>query len=433
MAVLESRGFLTGFATLVLFTGLAGDAWRNSISWYGFGVVVAIIVATAILVLVRHRAVVTFANLPWPLVAFLALATLSIAWSFYPGASALGVLSQFVTTIPALAVGLLLSGRELLRALGRALRIILWLSILFELVVAFIVRAPVLPVWATAADRLDPPLMLFWSRNLLLEGDKIQGIVGNSALLAMVALIALIVFSVEVAARSVGRVTGTASILLAAAIIALTRSATIYAGIIGVAVFLAAILLMRHASTPRARSATYAVIAAAAAAVTALSLVFQSQLLQLVGKSDNLTGRSGIWDTVIALAQQRPVFGWGWVSFWPPWVEPFKNLIIRNGVMQLHAHNAWLDVWLQLGIVGLIVFGALVITTLVRSWLTATDRVVSAPGSPGTFSAVSLLAPLLLTALLVQSLAESRLLVEGCFMLLVILATSSKVAMLGRR
>lgn len=433
MAVLESRGFLTGFATLVLFTGLAGDAWRNSISWYGFGVVVAIIVATAILILVRHRAVVTLANVPWPLVAFLALATLSIAWSFYPGASALGVLSQFVTTIPALAVGLLLSGRELLRALGRALRIILWLSILFELVVAFIVRAPVLPVWATAADRLDPPLMLFWSRNLLLEGDKIQGIVGNSALLAMVGLIALIVFSVEVAARSVGRVTGTVSILLAVAIIALTRSATIYAGIVGVAVFLAAILLMRRASTPRARSATYAVIIAAAAAVTALSLVFQSQLLQLVGKSDNLTGRSGIWDTVIALAQQRPAFGWGWVSFWPPWVEPFNNLIIRNGVMQLHAHNAWLDVWLQLGIVGLIVFGALVITTLVRSWLMATDRVVSFPGSPGTFSAVSLLAPLLLTALLVQSLAESRLLVEGCYMLLVILATSSKVAMLGRR
>jgi len=433
MAVLESRGFLTGFATLVLFTGLAGDAWRNSISWYGFGVVVAIIVATAILILVRHRAVVTLANVPWPLVAFLALATLSIAWSFYPGASALGVLSQFVTTIPALAVGLLLSGRELLRALGRALRIILWLSILFELVVAFIVRAPVLPVWATAADRLDPPLMLFWSRNLLLEGDKIQGIVGNSALLAMVGLIALIVFSVEVAARSVGRVTGTVSILLAVAIIALTRSATIYAGIVGVAVFLAAILLMRRASTPRARSATYAVIVAAAAAVTALSLVFQSQLLQLVGKSDNLTGRSGIWDTVIALAQQRPAFGWGWVSFWPPWVEPFNNLIIRNGVMQLHAHNAWLDVWLQLGIVGLIVFGALVITTLVRSWLMATDRVVSFPGSPGTFSAVSLLAPLLLTALLVQSLAESRLLVEGCYMLLVILATSSKVAMLGRR
>ena len=433
MPVLESRGFLTGFATLVLFTGLAGDAWRNSISWYGFGVVVAIIVATAILILVRHRAVVTLANVPWPLVAFLALATLSIAWSFYPGASALGVLSQFVTTIPALAVGLLLSGRELLRALGRALRIILWLSILFELVVAFIVRAPVLPVWATAADRLDPPLMLFWSRNLLLEGDKIQGIVGNSALLAMVGLIALIVFSVEVAARSVGRVTGTVSILLAVAIIALTRSATIYAGIVGVAVFLAAILLMRRASTPRARSATYAVIVAAAAAVTALSLVFQSQLLQLVGKSDNLTGRSGIWDTVIALAQQRPAFGWGWVSFWPPWVEPFNNLIIRNGVMQLHAHNAWLDVWLQLGIVGLIVFGALVITTLVRSWLMATDRVVSVPGSPGTYSAVSLLAPLLLTALLVQSLAESRLLVEGCYMLLVILATSSKVAMLGRR
>ncbi|MBC7724584.1 MAG: O-antigen ligase family protein, partial [Burkholderiaceae bacterium] len=45
----------------------------------------------------------------------------------------------------------------------------------------------------------------------------------------------------------------------------------------------------------------------------------------------------------------------------------------------------------------------------------------------------SLLAPLLLTALLVQSLAESRILVEGGWMLLVILATSTKLAMLGRR
>ena len=100
-------------------------------------------------------------------------------------------------------------------------------------------------------------------------------------------------------------------------------------------------------------------------------------------------------------------------------------------ILALRPHP--LGVWLQLGIVGLIVFGALVITTLVRSWLMATDRVVSVPGSPGTYSAVSLLTPLLLTALLVQSLAESRLLVEGCYMLLVILATSSKVAMLGRR
>ncbi|MBC7724967.1 MAG: O-antigen ligase family protein, partial [Burkholderiaceae bacterium] len=433
MAVLESRGFLTGFATLVLFTGVAGDAWRNSISWYGFGAVGLLIIAASIAILVRHRASLRFGTLPWPLLAFLTLATASIAWSFYPGASALGVLAQFVTTLPALAIALVLTGPEILRSLGRALRIVLVLSLLFELVVAFIVRAPVLPVWATAADRADPPLMLFWSRNLLLAGDKIQGIVGNSALLSMIGLLALIVFSVQLASGTIKRMSGVLAILLAVVIIGLTRSATIYAALVAVAVVLAMILVMRRARTPRARLVAYAGITVAVAACVGLALLFQTTLLSLVGKSDNLTGRSGIWDAVIGLAQQRPVAGWGWVSFWPPWVEPFNGLIVRNGVMQLHAHNAWLDVWLQLGVLGLVVFGLLVATTAVRAWLTATDRVVSSPGETGPFSAGSLLAPLLLTALLVQSLAESRILVEGGWMLLVILATSTKLAMLGRR
>ena len=69
------------------------------------------------------------------------------------------------------------------------------------------------------------------------------------------------------------------------------------------------------------------------------------------------------------------MFGWGWVSFWPPWVEPFSDLIERGGIIQLHAHEAWLDVWLQLGIVGLVVFGFLVLTTAVRAWLLAIDPV----------------------------------------------------------
>ena len=76
---------------------------------------------------------------------------------------------------------------------------------------------------------------------------------------------------------------------------------------------------------------------------------------------------------MIGLAQQRPVLGWGWVSYWPPWVPPFDDLISRNGVQVMHAHNAWLDVWLQLGIVGLIVVGALVLSTFVRAWLFAVD------------------------------------------------------------
>jgi len=432
MRLLERRGFLTGFATFALFTVLAGDAWRNSISWYGFGALAAILAAASVAVLVRHRASIRPGSLPWPLVAFLALAAISIAWSFYPGASAIGVFAQVITTLTAVAIALVLTGDELLRALGWALRAILVLSLMFELAVSLVVRAPVLPVWVTAADRVDPPLMLYWSRNLLLEGDRIQGIVGNSGLLGMIALIALIVFGVQLAAGTVRRRLGILWLLLAATMLVLTRSATITVALVAVLIVLGMILALRRAESPRARLAVYGGIVVALAAVAGSVLAFRPVLLDLLGKSDDLTGRLDIWDAVIGLATQRPVFGWGWVSFWAPWVEPFDNLVTRNGVIQLHAHNAWLDVWLQLGVVGLLVFGSLVVTTAIRSWLLATDRVVTHQGDRGTFSSLSLLPPLLLTALLVQSLAESRILVEGGWVLLVILAVTTKLGVLGR-
>jgi O-antigen ligase len=415
--MIEHRGFRIGFATAVLFTVLAGDAWRYSISWYGWGAVVLVLTAVAIAVLVRQR--LRVASLPPALLAFLALATASIAWSFYPGASALGVTGQLVTSAVGVAVAIALSWEELLRALGLALRIILGASILFELTVSLLVRHPILPFWVDYGTDKNLPKLVYWSRDVLFVDGKIQGIVGNSSLLAMMALLGLIVFGVQLATGAVGRLHGLFWIVLAALIAIITRSATIFVGIVVCAMMLAAILLIRHSGTPRARVGTYSGHAVTALFAGTLVALFSKQLLALLGKSDTLTGRVGIWDAVIALAQQRPFFGWGWVSYWAPWVAPFDHLVKRAGVQQLHAHNAWLDVWLQLGFLGLIVFGGLVLLTLVRCWSLAVRR-IPRPG------ALQLLPILLLTALLVQSLAESRLLVEYGWLLLTVLAVKTK-------
>ena len=45
MNTLDRCGFRPGFATLMLFTGIAGDFWRDSFSWYGYGVFVVVIAA----------------------------------------------------------------------------------------------------------------------------------------------------------------------------------------------------------------------------------------------------------------------------------------------------------------------------------------------------------------------------------------------------
>ena len=68
--------------------------------------------------------------------AFLVIATVSIAWSFYPGATALGVVTTWLTTIVAAAIATTFTWQEVLRGLGIALRFVLGLSLLFELIVA---------------------------------------------------------------------------------------------------------------------------------------------------------------------------------------------------------------------------------------------------------------------------------------------------------
>ncbi|MEB4615437.1 O-antigen ligase family protein, partial [Leucobacter sp. M11] len=155
-------------------------------------------------------------------------------------------------------------------------------------------------------------------------------------------------------------------------------------------------------------------------------LFFRNALFGLLGKSGDMTGRLEIWQKVIELAEQRPAFGWGWVSYWPFWAEPFNGLDEKVGLPVMHAHNAWLDVWLQLGIVGLVLFAMLAGLTLWRVWFRAIDQPRRDAGAPLPFATSSLVPLLLVVALLVQSLTESRILVEGGWLLLVLLAMKSK-------
>ena len=101
-------------------------------------------------------------------------------------------------------------------------------------------------------------------------------------------------------------------------------------------------------------------------------------------------------------------------------MEPFDDLVVIKGVTYLQAHNAWIDVFLQLGIVGLVVFGGLVISTLGRSWARAVDL----PRARG--KAIGLLPILVMVMLIVHSLAESRLLIEIGFALLVVFAVRTR-------
>ncbi|MBX3099068.1 MAG: O-antigen ligase family protein [Salinibacterium sp.] len=433
MRLIENRRARTGFLVLMLFTLLAGDAWRYTIGWIGWGILVGLMTVASVALLIAQRDRWRLNSLPYPLLAFLVLAALSVAWSFYPGASALGAASTWFTVAGAVAVAVTYTWGEILSGLGIALRFALGLSVLFELVVAVIIRRPVLPPIAQPgidySHLPDPiPVMLYWSRDELFGDGKIQGILGNSVLLSFVALLGIIVFGIQLFDKHYRKRWSIVWLAVAVACFVLTRSATNIVGLAVVLAVAAAVLLVRRAATSRSRGITYAGLAAIGFGAVVGAIVFLPQILRLLGKSSDFTNRGEIWTSVIALAQERPVFGWGWVSYWAPWAPPFDTLASNNGVRQLHAHDAWLDIWLQLGIIGLMVMGALVLSTLVRSWVYAIDRPQSAPGLLGGFTAATLLPLLVLVALLVQSVAESKLLVEYGMFLLALLAFKTKLS-----
>ncbi|MDJ0350973.1 O-antigen ligase family protein [Cryobacterium sp. PH29-G1] len=458
MSTVQSRLVIRLFATFVWFTVLAGQFWRNLGGWWGFGAVAGIVVVGSIIGLstqrtnARNRAAtppdradapptdrdiargrtyqaalappLNWRKFPKTITAFLLLATLSIAWSYYPGASALGIALQLITTLAALFLAVTLTWPELLRTLAGALRWVLALSLVFELIVAVVIRHPVLPFFVDYGT-IHIPNAFYWSRGLLLAGGPIEGIVANRNLLGFVALLAIIVFTVQLRAHTVKRGAGLVWLTVAIGMLVLTRSATVT---VALAAVVAALLFALWARTvhDQHRRPLYVVAAASVGVVVAALALFSSQLFALLGRSEDLTGRFDIWASVTQLALERPVFGWGWVSYWVPWVEPFNDLAVRKGVTYLQAHNAWLDVWLQLGIFGVILFAALVFSTLWRAWFLAVDRPRRGVTDNEPFAVSALLPLLLLVALIAQSVAESRLLVESGWVILIVLAVVTK-------
>lgn len=414
----------TGLAVSVFFMIFAGEAVRNLLGWAAFGAICLALAIAYVVLLVRARRRVSWRRIPVTLIGFILLAVASTAWSANAPETALTALALVLTTIGGLGAAMLLPWKDLVRALGTTLRWILALSFAFEIFVSAFLGRTLAPL---SLDYGDPRVsdIYLWSRNMLFEGGPIQGIVGNRNQLGFIALLALIIFSLQLVDGTVWRIWGIAWVAIAVGTLALTRSSTVLLATIAVVLVLGFALWAR-AISPRARRGLYAMATLVMLGAVAMGIFGRDMLSALLGKSEDLTGRVTIWNAVTDVAAQRPTFGWGWLSPWMPSTEPFGTLVTIKGVHYLQAHNTWLDVWVQLGVIGLIVFAFLMLSTTWRAWFVAVDRPRWDLTSNRPFTALSLLPLLTLTALLAQSLAESQLLVQSGWALLVICAVLMK-------
>ena len=401
----------TWVASIAVFTLMAGDAVRYSVGWYGWGVVLAFIGISSITMFLRNDPMITLRIVPWPLYALIAWMGISTIWSAYPGWTALATLSQILTSLFALFLVARFSWRHLLRVFSNVIRFILGASLIFEFVAAVFVRGPIAPIFKNYSGDKPPAPAFYWTQGHLFDGNRIQGIVGNSNLLAFAGMLGLVAFAVEYAIVGTRRWISALSFVASAVCVDLAKSAGIsFALVAGAVAALVSILLEGKEREIRHRYYRFAWGAAAVTAITVL--LFRAQVFEFFGKSPDMTGRSGIWKIVLKMIGQHPWQGWGWISNWVPGVKPFEGLVVIDRVPYYQAHNAYLDVWMQIGLVGLLLLLALIVLTFVKAWRLAVRHT----------SALYLWPVLSFVGLLVWSATESRMLIEIGWVLLVLFA-----------
>jgi exopolysaccharide production protein ExoQ len=100
------------------------------------------------------------------------------------------------------------------------------------------------------------------------------------------------------------------------------------------------------------------VFAALGISFSALFLNFGSGLVEDLGRNSTLTGRTAIWSNALSLVK-NPLIGTGFESFWVgPRLTEMISLIHQN-VNQ--AHDGYIEVYLNLGWVGVVLLGLILI------------------------------------------------------------------------
>lgn len=335
-----------------------------------------------------------WAILPISLLAYLGWVGLSVFWASYQRVALASFGYLLLITFVGVFIGLSRDTIQIIRAFGDVFRAVLLVSLVLETLSGIV---------------FDAPLRILNIGGELAEGGPISGLVSTRNQLGLIAAIAVVTFAIEWRTRSITRAVAIPSLLLAAGTIAFTRSPVV--GMVTVVLLLAGAALfgIRRLPEERRQLAQYAVLATLAVGA-ALAWVLRAPIIALFNATGELDFRLRLWQQVLDLVPVHWLEGWGWVGIWNSTVPPYTGLTPTAGRPHDSALNALVDLWLQVGVVGVVIFVALVGLAFTRSWLLAGRR----------RSVLHTWPALVLVALIVVSVAESSILSEAGWLLFVI-------------
>lgn len=408
-----SERLLPAMGVWVFFMSFAGQGVRNVVGWIPFGVLALLSSALFALMFSMAGREMTWRRIPTTVFAFVAWCCLSILWSTYPVESMVASFLMLLTTLIGVMMAIAFPLRQLLGILTMSLQWMLGVSLALELFVEVIWKEPLAPLYMRDWETIPPSY--YWIHSHLFEGGPIQGVFANRNPLAFAALLALMCFLMQFWLSIRSSVSTVVWSSIAIAILALTRSATVFLCALSCLVVFLMVRYLRGIPREKRSAMSYRLFMLSIFGSVGL-VALADTIFIFMGRSTDLTGRGVIWERLLALWVEKPLLGWGWIMYWPPWMPMFKTLVVRpDGTPTMQAHNAFIEALFQTGAIGALLL--LVAVIWVGYWiLKAAIR-----SSPLDASAVW--AALLGTALIVQSLTESRLLSEGNWVLFVAFAT----------
>lgn len=369
---------------------------QQLIGWPGYvaALVVLDLLLVASLIVRRDEVDWHWATLPISLLAYLAWVTISVFWSEYQRATMLSIGYLLLVTLLGVFIGLSRDTIQIIRSFGDVLRAVLIASIVLETLSGIIVDAP-LPTLNIDGE--------------LAYGGPISGLVNTRNELGLLAVIGAVTFAIEWRTRSVTRTVAVASLALAAGTMVFTKSPVVAMVAVMVTAAGAVLYGIRRLRADRRPVAQYVVLGALGLGAV-FAWVFRGPIIALFNATGELQFRLALWQDVLDFAPMHGLEGWGWIGIWNPTVPPYEVLTPTAGRPHDTALNALVDLWLQVGFVGICLFLALIGLAFVRSWLLSGRR----------RSVVHTWPALVLVALIVVSVAESSALTEFGWLLVVI-------------
>lgn len=350
-------------------------------------------IVSFVLVALRWRRFAALVAREKVLLALIGIALVSVLWSEVPEVTLRRSVALIGTTLFGVYLAMRFSLGEQVRLLGWYLGIAALSSLGFVLV---------LPSYGISSDPLTAGA---WQGIF----DHKNGLGSNMAL-------ASVVFLLLATSGIRRRWVVWCGLVLAVALLVLSRSAT------GLVVLTSIALLWPLYQALRWRYTLVVPVLIGlvlTGGVLALVLLANAQeVLTVLGRDTTLTGRTELWAYVMDMVRERPWLGYGYSAFWLGWEGPSSYVWLMTGSEVPAADNGLLDLWLDIGLLGVAVFGLSFVLAFARAVRWARTRT----------SMDSIWPLIFLTFMLLYGVTESVVLRQNSLIWILYVSTAISVA-----